>query len=132
MGMGIADFDKYDSENTLVDDETWSIILEPALKDEPGVAEAMGRLLLYLKEAIELGPEGHTRAVNTLMEGIHMVYPYTTGFALSRKLWILSLEGDLTPANEPGSLIECALERGWKETTKGRRRRAARRGSTKE
>ena len=95
------------------------------------MAEALGRLLLYLREAIELGPEGHARAVNTLMEGIRMIYPYTTGFVLSKKLWILSLEGDLTPASDPDSLIERALERGWKETTKGRRRRATQRGSTK-
>src|SRR5262249_16890080 len=96
------------------------------LKDRPGVAEALGRLLFYLKEAIELGPEGAVRAVNTLMEGIHMGYPYTAGFELSRKLWILSLEGDLTPANEPDSLIGAAIDRGWKETVTGRRRRAAR------
>ena len=121
------DFDKYDGEDTLVDDETWAIILEPGLTDRPGVAEALGRLLLYLKEAIESGPPASAQAINTLMEGIHMVYPYTTSFGLSRKLWILSLEGDLAPANEPDSLIESAIKRGWSETVKGRRRRAARR-----
>jgi hypothetical protein len=125
--MEIADFDKYDGENTLVDHETWAIILEPALTDRPGVAEALGRLLLYLKEAIESGPEASDRAINTLMEGIHMAYLYTTTFGLSRKLWILSLEGDLTPANEPDSLIESAINRGWCETVKGRKRRATRR-----
>jgi hypothetical protein len=124
---GLDDFDKYDIENTLVDDETWAIILEAALRDRPGVAEAMGRLLFYVKEAIELGPEGLARAVNTLMEGIHMVYPYTTAFGLSRRLWILSLEGDLTPVNEPDALIKTAIEKGWEETVTGRRRRAARR-----
>lgn len=56
-----------------------------------------------------------------------MVYPYTTGFALSRKLWILSLEGDLTPPNELDALIMAALERGLGETVAGRRQRAARR-----
>jgi hypothetical protein len=44
--MSIDDVDKYDSQNTLVDDETWAIIIEPALKDRPGVAETLGRLLL--------------------------------------------------------------------------------------
>jgi hypothetical protein len=125
--MRIDDFDEYDGENTLVDAETWAIVLEPALREGPGVAEAMGRLLFYLKESIELGPQGAARAINTLMEGIHIVYPYTTGFALARKLWILSLEGDLTPENEPDTLIEPAIERGWKETLKGRKRRACRR-----
>jgi hypothetical protein len=95
------------------------------------VAEAIGRLLLYLKKTIELGPEEQALAVNTLMEGIHMLYQYTTGFALSRKLGILSVEGDLTPASDPDSLMERALETGLKETTKGRRRRATRHGSTK-
>jgi hypothetical protein len=36
------------------------------------------------------------------------VYPYTSSFALSRELWILSLEGYLTPANESDILIESA------------------------
>jgi hypothetical protein len=64
--------------------------------------------------------------VNTLMEGIHLVYPYTTAFALSRKLWILSLEGHLTPGNEPDSTVNDAIQRGWKETARGQRRRAGR------
>ena len=124
--MGQIGFYKYDPENTLVDEDTWNIILERGLRSEPGVAETFGRLLFYLKEAIELGPEGVARAVNTLMEGIHLVYPYTTAFGLSEKLWILSLEGDLVPMNEPEPVVEAALERGWRDTVKGRRRRAAR------
>ena len=125
--MRMDGLDEYDSENTLVDDETWAIILEPALVGRPGVAEAMGRLLFYLKEAIESGPDGAARAVSTLMQGMHSVYPYTDTFGLSRRLWILSLEGDLTPTNEPKPLIEAAIESGWKETVVGRRHRAARR-----
>jgi len=124
--MGESHFDQYDSENTLVDEETWNIILGPALRNEPGVGETIGRLLFYLKEAIESGPEGAARAVNTLMQGIDRVYPYTTAFALSNKLWILSLEGDLVPMDEPEPIVEAALERGWKNTVKGRKRRAAR------
>ena len=37
---------------------------------------------------------------------------------------MLSLEGYLSPPNEPDSLIEAAFERGWPETLKGRRRAA--------
>lgn len=124
--MGIEDFYKYDVENTLVDEVTWNIILEPALKNDPAAAEILGRLLLYLKEAIEPESARAAPAINTLMEGINLVYPYTTAFELSRKLWMLSLEGYLTPPNEPDRLIEKSLENGWKETLKGRRRAARR------
>jgi hypothetical protein len=122
----VDDLDKYDPENTLVDDVTWDIVLEPALKDDPAVAEILGRLLLYVKETVESGTEGGSPASNTLMEGIHRVFLYTTTFELARRLWILSLEGYLTPANEPEPVIKRALEAGWKETLSGRRRSAVR------
>ena len=59
------------------------------------------------------------------------MFLYTTAFELARRLWILSLEGYLTPPNEPEPVIERALEAGWKETLSGRRRRAARVRKTK-
>jgi hypothetical protein len=74
--MKVDDLDKYDPENTLVDDVTWDIVLEPALKDDPAVAEILGRLLLYVKETVESGPEEAAPASNTLMEGIHRVFLY--------------------------------------------------------
>ncbi|HUK88867.1 MAG TPA: hypothetical protein VLZ81_00595 [Blastocatellia bacterium] len=129
--MKVDEMDKYDPENTLVDGVTWDIVLEPALKDDSGLAETHGRLLLYVKEAVETGSEGAAPAINTLMEGIHRMFLYTTAFELARRLWILSLEGYLTPANEPEPVIEKALEAGWKETVSGRRRRAARDRKTK-
>ena len=100
--------------------------MEPALKDDPGVAEILGRLLLYVRETVESGPEEAAPASNTLMEGIHRVFLYTHAFELARRLWILSLEGYLTPTNEPEPVIKKALEAGWKETLSGRRRSAAR------
>src|ERR1700733_7158424 len=121
--MKVDDVDKYDPENTLVDDVTWDIVLEPALKDDPGVAEILGRLLLYVKETIESGPEEAAPASNTLMEGIHRVFLYTTTFELARRLWILSLEGYLTPPNEPEPAIKKALKAGWSETLWARRPR---------
>jgi hypothetical protein len=129
--MKVDDVDKYDSENTLVDDVTWDIVLEPALKDDPGVAETHGRLLLYVKEAVETGSEGSAPAGNTLMEGIHRVFLCTHAFELARRLWVLSLEGYLTPPNEPEPVIKKALEAGWSETLSGRRRSAARARKTK-
>ncbi|HUK88866.1 MAG TPA: hypothetical protein VLZ81_00590 [Blastocatellia bacterium] len=42
-------------------------------------------------------------------------------FELARRPWIPSLEGHLTPPNEPEEVIEKALEAGWKETLSGRR-----------
>jgi hypothetical protein len=98
--------------NLLVDDETWTAILEPSLcKDSAGI-EALARLLFTLKKAIDSGPEGAMRASQTLLNGIELIYLYTNAHKAALKLYVLSLEGDLKPEDEPLQLINSAIERG--------------------
>src|SRR5258708_27354154 len=104
----------------LADQETWEIILDPAFCNDPGAAECLAHLLFILKKAIASGPEGCIRVMNTLQDGIRMVWPYTEEHKLARELYEIYLSGDLKPWDEPRQLLEDALERF---KTKGKAKR---------
>ena len=106
--------------NLLTDQETWEIILDPTFCNDPGAADCLARLLFILKKAIASGPEGSMRVINTLQDGIRMVWPYTEEHKLARELYEIYLSGDLKPLDEPRQLLEGALERF---KTKGRVKR---------
>jgi len=112
----------------LADQETWEIILDPAFCNDPGAADALAHLLFILKNAIASGPEGSMRVINTLQDGIRMVWPYTEEHKLARELYEIYLSGDLKPWDEPRQLLEGALERS-KAKSKAKRPNAAGRGS---
>jgi hypothetical protein len=95
----------------LVDQETWEIILDPTFCNDPGAADCLAHLLFILKKAITSGPEGCIRVMNTLQDGIRMVWPYTEEHQLARELYELYLSGDLKPWDEPRTVLEGALER---------------------
>ena len=110
-------------QNLLVDKETWEIILEPAFCQDPNAVHILTQLLFTLKEAIESGPEGSLRAISTLLDGIERAYLYTAAHKAASKLYLLSLEGNLKPWDEPPQLINAAIERGLAETRSINRRR---------
>jgi hypothetical protein len=95
----------------LADRDTWHIILDPAFCNDPGAADSLAHLLFVLKKAIASGPEGSMRVINTLQDGIRMVWPYTEEHKLARELYEIYLSGDLKPWDEPRELLEGALER---------------------
>jgi hypothetical protein len=95
----------------LADQETWEIILDPAFCNDPGAADCLAHLLFILKKAIASGPEGSMRVINTLQDGIRMVWPYTEEHKLAQELYEIYLSGDLKPWDEPRQLLEGALER---------------------
>jgi hypothetical protein len=96
----------------LADDETWTAILEPALCKDAVAVETLARLLFALKKAIDGGPEGAIRASQTLQHGIEAAYLYTKAHQAALKLYLLSLDGNLKPQDEPLQLINAAIERG--------------------
>ena len=102
----------------LADQETWEIILDPAFCNYPGAADCLAHLLFILKKAIASGPEGSIRVINTLQDGIRMVWPYTEEHKLAQELYEIYLSGDLKPWDEPGELLEGALERFKTKATK--------------
>lgn len=114
--------------NLLADHETWEIILDPAFCNDPGAADCLAHLLFVLKKAIVSGPEGSMRVINTLQDGIRMVWPYTEEHKLARELYEIYLSGDLKPWDEPRQLLEGALERS-KAKHRGKSPKATRRGS---
>ena len=107
-------------KDLLADQETWEIILDPAFCNDPGAANCLAHLLFILKKAIASGPENSMRAINTLQDGIRMVWPYTEEHKLARELYEIYLSGDLKPWDEPRELLEGALERF---KTKGKAKR---------
>jgi hypothetical protein len=115
--------------NLLADQETWEIILDPAFCNDPGAADCLAHLLFVLKKAIASGPEGSMRVINTLQDGIRMVWPYTEEHKLARELYDIYLSGDLKPWDEPRQLLEGALERFKAKGRKAKSSKAAGRGS---
>jgi hypothetical protein len=111
-------------KNLLVDQETWEIILDPAFCNDPGAADCLAHLLFILKKAIASGPEGCIRVMNTLQDGIRMIWPYTEEHKLARELYEIYLSGDLKPWDEPRELLEGALER-FKTKRKEKKPKAA-------
>jgi hypothetical protein len=126
--MSTPDDQNCNCRHLLADQETWEIILDPAFCTDPGAADALAHLLFILKKAIASGPEGSMRVINTLQDGIRMVWPYTEEHKLARELYEIYLSGDLKPWDEPRQLLEGALER-FKAKSKARRSKAAGQGS---
>jgi hypothetical protein len=96
----------------LADEEDWAAILEPALCQDAAAAECLARLLFRVKRAVDSGPEGAMQASRALLDGIELLYLYTNSHKAAVKLYVLSLEGNLKPQDEPLNLINAALERG--------------------
>ena len=96
----------------LADEEDWAVILEPALCQDAVAVERLARVLFTIKRAIDSGPEGTMQASKMLHDGIESIYLHTTAHKAAVKLYVLSLEGNLKPQDEPLNLINAALERG--------------------
>ncbi len=52
------------------------------------------------------------QASQTLLNGIELMYLHTKAHKAALKLYVLSLEGNLKPGDEPLNLINGAIERG--------------------
>lgn len=110
--MSIANSAECPCVNVRADDLTWKAILEPALCKDSAAVEALARLLFTLKRVIDSGPEGAMRASQTLLDGIEQMYLHTDAHKAALRLYVLSLDGDLQPQDEPLQLINAAIERG--------------------
>ncbi len=103
-------------EHLLADEEDWAAILNPTLCQDAAAIECLARLLFRIKGAIDTGPEGANQASKTLLDGIETLYLHTNAHKVAVKLYVLSLEGNLKPQDEPLNLINAALERGRSRT----------------
>lgn len=96
----------------LADDQTWLNILEPELCKDSAAVECLARLLFTIKKEINSGREGVKRASSILSSGIEVIYLYTKTHKAALELYVLSLEGELKPQDEPFNLINAAIKRG--------------------
>lgn len=99
-------------QDLLADNETWINILEPELCKDTAAVECLARLLFVIKKEINSGPEGIIRASKILSDGIEILYLYTNTHKAALELYVLSLEGELKPEDEPLNLIKAAIGRG--------------------
>ncbi len=72
------------------------------------VAEERSRLRNFIRRRV---PDP-ARASKTLQNDIELMYVYTDAHRAALKLYLLFLEGDLKPTDEPLRLINAAIERG--------------------
>ena len=134
--MSISYDSECDCENLLVDHQTWDVILEPVLCNNSDTAESLASLLFTIKESVEDGPDGVKRAINTLLDGISLLYLYTDIHKAALNLYLLWLTGHLKPQDEPLQLIGAAIDRGMIEAERAaaakrrRKSRVSRRGRT--
>jgi hypothetical protein len=96
----------------LLADETWVAILEPELRKDSAAVELLARLLFIIKKEINSGVSGVRRANKILSNGIEVLYLYTNAHKAALELYVLYLEGNLKPQDEPLNLINAAIERG--------------------
>jgi hypothetical protein len=96
----------------LPDEQPWINILEPELCKDAAAVECLARLLFSIKKEINSGKEGVKRARQILSKGIEVSYLYTDTHKAAFELYVLSLEGELKPQDEPLNLINAAIERG--------------------
>jgi hypothetical protein len=106
------------NDKLLADEEDWIAILQPALCQDAAGVESLASLLFAIKRAIDNGPEGAVQASKTLLEGIELIYLHTNAHKAAVKLYVLSLEGNLKPEDEPLNLINAALKRGLRREHK--------------
>jgi hypothetical protein len=107
--MSASDNRDCNCRELLADQETWHIILDPAFCNDPGAATSLAHLLFVLKKAIASGPEGSMKVINTLQDGIRMIWPYTEEHKLARELYEIYLSGDLKPWTSRASCLKARL-----------------------
>ena len=97
------------------DDSIWWTYIESVVGENPEAAESLAHLFQMLKEAIESGPEGVTRASFILSDGIRLAYENTEAHLKALHLYNLYLAGRLLVKDEPLSLISAAIARAVSE-----------------
>lgn len=90
-------------------DEEWEPLL-PLFSDKPEDAQLLIHRLFLLKQHLQ-SPEGVLAAKQLLDAGIRLIYPYTPAYKAALEHYLLSLEGQMKPQDEPIRLLRGAIER---------------------
>jgi hypothetical protein len=109
--VSVAEGQRYDEENLLLDRETLAAKIATILGGEPCAPDALASLFVEIRQAIESGLTGINRTRETLAMGVELAYLHTRMHASAVRLYHLSQEGQLTVQDEPLTLIDAAIER---------------------
>jgi hypothetical protein len=85
--------------------------IESILGGGPHAAEALARLFLAFKNAIDSGLEGINQTSRALLTGVELTYLHSPAHEASLRLYLLSQQGELTVEDEPVNLINAAINR---------------------
>lgn len=107
----------------LPDRKAWLFFLEPAFASGPEAADSAARMLRYLLRELGNGSDGVGRVRRALNDGLRLTYVHTTEFEKAFEHYLLFLDGELAPADEPVPLLSQAIQR-----TKARRANRKQRG----
>jgi hypothetical protein len=109
--MSIPKGREYASDMLLMEPDTLDAYFDLILKEDPEAADSLALILVRLWDAIKSGSEGVARAINTLKDATELLYIRTPVHQAAFQLYVLSLQGDLRPPDEPLTLIRGAIER---------------------
>jgi hypothetical protein len=90
-----------------MDSETWDIIVE-RFEGNPGTAFIFAQFLHVLKEQIERGQVA--LVAESLKEGFEKLYVHTDQYKAAYRLYLLALEGNLSPQHDPTRIVGQAVD----------------------
>ncbi|MCA1566389.1 MAG: hypothetical protein LC803_12270 [Acidobacteria bacterium] len=109
--MSIADNCPPYEENLLIDRETLASNIGYILDHDPDAPDILARLFVELRQAIDGGLQGISRARNTLVTAVEITYLHSHSHVAALTLYRLAQEGQLKVEDEPTRLINSAIER---------------------
>lgn len=102
--------------------------IELILRGDPHAADVLARLLIAFKRAIDSGLDGIDQTSYALQSAVELTYHYSHAYKASLTLYLLSQQGELKVEDEPGNLINAAINRTLERIQPGRVGRKAHRG----
>jgi len=112
-----------DNVKILFNREQLALDIEWILKGDAYSPEALARLLVSFRQAIDGGLQGINHAREALLTAVELVYLYSGAHVSALKLYGLYLEGQLKIEDEPVNLISAAIERSTAKKAKGKSKR---------
>ncbi|PYP88996.1 MAG: hypothetical protein DMF61_04665 [Blastocatellia bacterium AA13] len=91
--------------------DEWPDLLALALDKDPHRAERVARLFHYLLADIESGPEGATRAIESLENAFRLAFSFTKTYRTCLILFMVSLGEDFPPDLDSMELLTEAMRR---------------------
>jgi hypothetical protein len=119
--MSIADGCQHSGENLLFAREQLASDIDLILRGDEYSAEALAQLFIALREAVAGGLEGIRRTRETLAAGVELTFAHSRAHAAALRLYLLAQEGQLKVEDEPGCLINAAIERSTARASKAAR-----------